>query len=136
LVSWVLGALKIQIFCRRCSFCLLNMRAKNREKVQHLGHFSGLALRIFFWFCTVRSKNQNKLRLSRNTTKLYRHLYKNTSRVFAKIRSISNKSKFLLFFQAKHAKSQLMLCQDPNLSAIELVVVICIRKDWTVTNYR
>jgi len=42
------------------------MSAKKREKVQPLGHFFGLALEFFFWFCMVRSKNRNKSRLSQN----------------------------------------------------------------------
>jgi len=56
------------------------MIAKNREKVQRLGHFFGLAHGKKLRFCMVRSKNQNKSRLSRNATKLYKHLYKNTHR--------------------------------------------------------
>ena len=46
------------------------MYAKNREKIQPLGHFSGLALGKKLRFCTVRLTNQNKSRLSRNATKL------------------------------------------------------------------
>ena len=56
------------------------MSAKNREKVQPLGHFFILALGKKLRFCMVWAKNQNKSRLSRNATKLYRHLYENTYR--------------------------------------------------------
>ena len=54
------------------------MSAKKREKVQPLGHYFGLALEKKLRFCMVRAKNRNKSRLSRNATKVYRHLYKNT----------------------------------------------------------
>jgi len=49
-------------------------------------------------FCMVRSKNRNKSRLSRNATKLYRHLYKNTYRWCAKFRNIPNKCRCFYFF--------------------------------------
>ena len=68
------------------------MNAKNHEKIQALGNFSGLALGKKLLFCTVLSKNQNKSRFSWNATKLYRHLYKNTYRGCAKFCSILNKS--------------------------------------------
>jgi len=74
------------------------MSAKNREKVQPLGHFFGLALGKKLRFCMVRSKNQNKSRLSWNAMKLYRHLYKNTYRWCSKFRNIPNKCRFFLFF--------------------------------------
>jgi len=35
------------------------MSTKNREKIQPLGHISGLALQKKLRFCTVRSKNLN-----------------------------------------------------------------------------
>jgi len=60
------------------------MNAKNRKKIQPLDHISGLALRKKLRFCTIRSKNQNKSRLSQN------------------------KSRFLIFFRLKRAKSQSM----------------------------
>jgi len=47
----------------------------------------------------VRSKNQNKSRLSCNTKKLYRHLYKNTYRGCEIFCDISNNSRF--FFQLR-----------------------------------
>jgi len=84
------------------------MSAKNRKKIQPLGHISGLALRKKLQFCNVRLKNQNKSRLSLNATKLYRHLYKNTYRGCAKFRSILNKFRIFKFFRLKRAKSQLM----------------------------
>ena len=64
------------------------MRAKYREKSQPLGQFSGLALGKELQFCTIRSKNQNKSRLSWNVMKLYRHFYKNTYRGSVKFHSI------------------------------------------------
>jgi len=69
-------------------FFVLNMSAKKGEKIQPLGHFFGLAL----------EKNQNKSRLSRNVTKLCRHLYKNTYRWCAKFRNIPNKCRFFIHF--------------------------------------
>jgi len=70
------------------------MSAKNREKIQALGHISGLTLEKKLQICTIRSKNQNKSRLSLNATKLYRHLYKSTYKGCANFRSIPNKSRF------------------------------------------
>ena len=70
------------------------MSAKNREKIQALGHISGLTLEKKLKICTIRSKNQNKSRLSLNATKLYRHLYKSTYKGCANFRSIPNKSRF------------------------------------------
>jgi len=77
------------------------MSAKNREKVQPLGHFFILALGKKLRFCMVWAKNQNKSRLSRNATKLYRHLYENTYRWCEKFRNISNKCRFFVFFQLR-----------------------------------
>jgi len=69
------------------------MSAKNSEKIQPLGHFFGLALGKKLQFFMVRSKNQNKSRISLNTTKLYRHIYKNTYRRCAKMRILVKKKK-------------------------------------------
>jgi len=80
------------------------MSAKNRGKIQPLGPFFRLALEIFLLFCVVRSKNQNKSRLSRNATKLYRHLYKNKYRGCEKFRNVLNKSQFFNFFNCDFAR--------------------------------
>jgi len=68
------------------------MSVKNRGKIQHLGHFSRIALEKKLRFCIVQSKNQNKSRLSRKVTKLYGHLYKNTYKGCGNFRNILNKS--------------------------------------------
>jgi len=81
-------------------FFFLNMSAKKREKVQPIGHFWTRTWKILR-FSMVRSKNRNKSRLSRNATKLYRHLCKNTYRWCAKFRNIPNKCRFFLFFQLR-----------------------------------
>ena len=48
---------------------VLNMSAKNCEKIQPLGHIFGLALRNFFRFCTVWSeKNRDLVLMLRNFT--------------------------------------------------------------------
>jgi len=90
--------LKNSNFLWEMLFFVLNMIAKNREKVQHLGHFFRLTLEKKLWFGMARSKNQNKSRLSRNATKLYRYLYKNTHRWYWKFHNIPNKFRFFFYF--------------------------------------
>jgi hypothetical protein len=55
---------KFNFFVGEVIFFVLNMSAKNHEKVQPLGHFFGLELGKKLGFCMVRSKNQNKSKLS------------------------------------------------------------------------
>jgi len=85
------------------------MHAKNREKIQPLGHFSDYHLGKNCDFVRFDRKIKNESRLSQNATKLYRQLYKNTYSGFAKFRRISNKDRFILIFRPKRTKSQLML---------------------------
>jgi len=89
------------------------MRAKNCEKIQHLGHFSGYALGKKLGFCAFWSKNKNKSRRRRNIAELCRHLYKSTYRGSAKFCSILNKPRFILIFRL------LMLCQELYSSAAD-----------------
>ena len=112
------------------------MSAKNREKVQRLGYFFGLALGKKLRFCMVRSKNQNKSKLSQNATKLYRHLYKNTYRWCAKFRNIPNKFWFFYFFNCdfaffgrkKNKKSRLILNVTKLFtSSICIFIEVCVK---------
>jgi hypothetical protein len=117
---------KIQIFCGRCSFFVPNMGAKNREKVQLLGHIFGPALWKKQRFYMIRSKNKNKSRLSRNATKIYRHLYKkmHIDRWCAKFHNISNKCRFFLFFQLRFYAFRLKILKKSRL--IRNVTKLCI----------
>ena len=106
------------------------------KKIQPLGHFFGFTLGNKLQFYTVWSKNQNKSRLSRNATKLYRHLCKNTCREFAKFHSIPNKHRFIDFStKTRNITIDVLPGTEPKCSW-EPAVVNCNRKDWTVVNYR
>jgi len=60
--------LKNSFFFARYCFYVINIYVKYREKFQPLGHLSGRVLEKKLRFCAFRSKNQTKLRLSRNST--------------------------------------------------------------------
>jgi len=100
------------------------MTAKNREKIQPLGHFFGLELEKNCDF----ARFGRKIKINRDLVEMLQNFRDTSIKIhigFAKFRSIPNKSPFFLFLLPKHAKSQLMLCQEPNLSADEPTIVKC-----------
>ena len=99
LISWILGVIKIHIssvpckkiliFCERF-FYVLNANFGNRKNSTFISLFQTRTSEKLR-FCVFRSKNQNKLRLSRNSKKFWRPLYKNKYRGSAKFRNIPDK---------------------------------------------
>ena len=99
---------------------VLNMSAKNCEKIQPLGHIFGLALPKKFRFCTVWSKkNRDFVLMLQNfsDTPIKIHINYVQSSVAFQI-SLD----FFLIFSTETCK---VIIDEPNLSANESAVFNC-----------